>query len=268
MKLVRHQTAGGPAYAALLANGQLREVTGELFGGFTLSPTTVEPGKRLAPILPSNIIGIALNYRQHAEESGKGVPERPVWFMKPTGALQHPDDPIVLPSAAGSQKVDFEGELAVVVGKSCKNVSKEEALSYILGYTIANDVSARDWQYEWGGGQFCQAKSFDTFCPLGPVLVTADELTQPNALRLITTVNGEVMQDWTTRDMVFDVATLLAFLSRSRTVPAGTVILTGTPQGVGAARKPPRWLQAGDVVAVEIEGIGRLTNPVENEAAP
>jgi 2-keto-4-pentenoate hydratase/2-oxohepta-3-ene-1,7-dioic acid hydratase in catechol pathway len=141
-------------------------------------------------------------------------------------------------------------------------VSKENALGYVLGYTIANDVSARDWQFELGGGQFCHAKSFDTFCPLGPVLVTRDEIPNPNALRLVTRVNGEVRQDWTTQDMVFDVATLVSFLSGSRTLAPGTVILTGTPHGVGYARKPPMWLAPGDVCEIEIEKIGTLTNPV------
>lgn len=267
MKLIRHQTSGGPAYAAIMPDGKLQEVAGNLETGFRLLERVVVPGKRLAPIVPINIIGIALNYRKHAEESGKGVPERPVWFMKPTGALQNPDDPIVLPSRAGSQKVDFEGELAVILGRSCKNVAKEDALSYVLGYTVANDVSARDWQYEWGGGQFCQAKSFDTFCPLGPALVTADELTNPDALHLTTTVNGSIMQDWSTGDMVFGVAALIAFLSRSRTLPPGTVILTGTPHGVGAARKPPIWLRASDIVTIDIQGIGSLSNTVEEERA-
>jgi 2-keto-4-pentenoate hydratase/2-oxohepta-3-ene-1,7-dioic acid hydratase in catechol pathway len=130
---------------------------------------------------------------------------------------------------------------------------------------VANDISARDWQFEWGGGQFCQGKSFDTFCPLGPVLVTADEIPNPNALHLTTTLNGTVMQDSTTADMVFDVAALLEFLSGSKTLLPGTVILTGTPQGVGFARKPPIWLKPGDMIGIEIESIGRLTNPVEEE---
>jgi 2-keto-4-pentenoate hydratase/2-oxohepta-3-ene-1,7-dioic acid hydratase in catechol pathway len=132
----------------------------------------------------------------------------------------------------------------------------------VLGYTIANDVSARDWQFEWGGGQFCHGKSFDTFCPLGPVLVTPDEIPSPGALRLETTVNGEVRQDWTTADMVFDVPTLISFLSEDRTLPAGTVILTGTPHGVGYSRKPPAWLRRNDQIAVSISSIGTLENTV------
>jgi 2-keto-4-pentenoate hydratase/2-oxohepta-3-ene-1,7-dioic acid hydratase in catechol pathway len=152
-----------------------------------------------------------------------------------------------------------------VIGKTCKNVSKADALSYVLGYTCANDVSARDWQKDWGGSQWCRGKTFDTFCPLGPCIVTTDEIPNPNALQIKTIVNGEVLQDWNTSDMIFDVPTLIEFLSGSTTLLPGTVILTGTPHGVGMARKPPRWLQAGDSVTISIEGIGELTNPVRLE---
>ena len=265
MHLIRHRTPNGPAYAALQANGEAHAVEGDILGHYRVTDRLVTPGKRLAPIVPANIIGIALNYRKHAEETGKGVPKRPMWFAKTSNAIQHPGDPIYLPKSAGSEKVDFEGELAVLIGKPARNVKPSEALSYVFGYTIANDVSARDWQYEWGGGQFCQAKSFDTFCPLGPVLVTADSVENPNQLHLQTRVNDQVMQDWSTDDMVFSVAELISFLSQSRTLTPGTVILTGTPHGVGAARTPPVWLKAGDVVSIEIEGLGALTNPVANE---
>jgi len=142
-----------------------------------------------------------------------------------------------------------------------------KALEYVLGYTCSNDVSARDWQKEKGGGQWCRGKTFDTFCPLGPCLVTADEIPNPNALAIRTTVSGEVLQDWNTNDMIFDVPTLIEFLSGSTTLLPGTVILTGTPHGVGAARMPRRWLRAGDSVSIEIEKIGTLTNPVVNEPA-
>jgi len=261
MKLIRHLTPAGPAYAALQPDGSALVIEGDIFASPHFTDTRITPGKRLAPVVPTNIIGIGLNYRRHAEEGGKGVPTRPMWFMKTTNTVQNPGDPIQLP--ASSQKVDYEGELAIVIGKAALNVSKADALSYVLGYTIANDISARDWQFEWGGGQFCHGKSFDTFCPLGPVLVTADELSTPNNLRLTTTVNGEVRQDWTTADMVFDVPTIISFLSEGRTLPAGTVILTGTPHGVGYACKPPVWLKTGDHIAVSIEFVGRLENVVE-----
>jgi 2-keto-4-pentenoate hydratase/2-oxohepta-3-ene-1,7-dioic acid hydratase in catechol pathway len=225
----------------------------------------IAPGKLLAPIVPANLLAIGLNYRRHAAESGNAAPERPVLFIKATSSVQNPGDPIELPRKLASTKVDYECELAVVIGKRCKNVSRDRALDYVLGYTGANDVSARDWQRDFGGGQWCQAKSFDTFCPLGPVLVTKDEIPNPNALRIRTVLNGETMQDWNTDDMVFDVPALIEFLSGSKTLLPGTVILTGTPHGVGFARKPPVWLKAGDTVSVDIEKIGALTNPVIDE---
>lgn len=153
----------------------------------------------------------------------------------------------------------------MVIGKTCKNVKRENALDYVLGYTCGNDVSARDWQIKRGGGQWCRGKSFDTFAPLGPVLVTTDEIPNPNTLAIRTIVNGEVVQDWNTNDMIFDVPTLIEFLSGSTTLLPGTVIFTGTPHGVGMAAQPPRWLKPGDEVTVEIEKIGKLTNPVVNE---
>jgi len=152
-----------------------------------------------------------------------------------------------------------------VLGRDCKNVSKEKALDYVFGYTAANDVSARDWQIRLGGGQFCRGKSFDTFAPLGPAIVTKDEIPNPNALRIRTRVNGEVRQDSNTADMIFDVPTLIEFLSGSTTLLAGTVILTGTPSGVGVAMKPQRFLAPGDMVEVEVEKIGVLGNPVGEE---
>jgi len=163
--------------------------------------------------------------------------------------------------------IDYEAELAVVIGKTAKHVSRERALDHVLGYTCANDVSARDWQKEkhLGGGQFARGKSFDGFCPLGPAIVTKDEIPNPNALRLKTILNGQTMQDHTTADMIFDVPALIESLSSTMTLRPGAVILTGTPQGVGFARTPPVWLKEGDKVVVEIEKIGRLENPVGRE---
>ncbi len=185
-----------------------------------------------------------------------------MWFVKLPGSAQAHGGPIRLPRQQPSTKVDFEGELAVVLGREARNVPRDRAFDYILGYTCGNDVSARDWQREFGGGQFSHAKSFDTFCPLGPVLVTKDEVPSPNALRLRTLLNGAVMQDASTADMLFEVPALVEFLSADKTLPAGTVILTGTPEGVGFARTPPVWLQPGDTLSVEIERIGTLSNPV------
>jgi 2-keto-4-pentenoate hydratase/2-oxohepta-3-ene-1,7-dioic acid hydratase in catechol pathway len=219
-------------------------------------------GKLLAPVQPTSILCIGLNYRRHAEESGAKIPEKPVLFMKTPNSLQNPGDAIEIPSFLASTKVDYECELAVVIGKPCKNATRENALSHVLGYTCANDVSARDWQLEWGGGQWCRGKSFDTFSPLGPCLVTTDEIPDPNALGIKTVLSGKTVQDWNTNDMIFDVPTLIAFLSGSNTLLPGTVILTGTPHGVGMAAKPPRWLVPGDEVVIEIEKIGQLKNPV------
>lgn len=267
MRILRHSSPSGPAYAALGPDGKAREISGGLYGPLRVSDRVVSPGKVLFPVEAPNILGIGLNYRRHAEEGGKGLPEKPMLFLKGTNSLQNPGDPILLPRRLASREVDYEGELAVVIGRACKNATRANALDFVLGYTVANDVSSRDWQFKWGGGQFCQGKSFDTFCPMGPVLVTADEIPNPNALRLRTLLNGRTMQDWSTDDMVFDVPALIEFLSGSKTLLPGTVILTGTPHGVGYARKPPIFLAAGDSVTIEIERIGALTNPVAEEPA-
>lgn len=240
-----------------------------LRGSFLLTRETqnreVPIARLLAPLVPPVIYCIGLNYRRHAEETGAKIPSHPVVFMKPASAVQHPGAPIELPRALRSEEVDYEAELAVVIGKPCKNVTREEALEYVLGYTCANDVSARDWQRQRSGGQWCRAKGFDTFCPLGPWIITPDELPDPSACVLRTRINGEVLQECAAQDMIFDVPALIEFLSGSTTLLPGTVIMTGTPHGVGMARKPPRWLSPGDRVAVEITPIGTLENPVVEE---
>lgn len=265
MKIIRHLGPKGPAYAALQPDGSALEIEGDLFGDFRATHRGIKPGKLLAPVVPANLLCIGLNYRKHAEEGGRGAPERPVLFIKATSALQNPGDPIEIPTHRASSEVDYECELAVVIGKRCKNATKANALDHVLGYTCANDVSARDWQQRLGGGQWCQGKTFDTFCPLGPALVTKDDIPDPNSLRIRTVLNGETMQDWNTEDMIFDVPTLIEFLSGSKTLLPGTVILTGTPHGVGFARKPPVFLKPGDTVTIDIEKIGALTNPVVAE---
>ena len=269
MKLIRHLTPSGPAYAALQPDGSAEILVGEPFHaeGLRASGRTVEPGPLLAPVVASNIFGVGLNYRSHALEMGRPPPEFPMIFVKTTNVVQDPGAPIQLPrSSNASHEVDYEGELAVVIGRPAKNVRAADALDHVLGYTVANDVSARDWQFKWGGGQFCQGKGFDTFCPLGPVLVTPDEIPDPGVLGIRTWVNGELRQNSNTSDLIFDVPRLIAFLSASKTLLPGTVILTGTPGGVGAGLKPPRFLQPGDTVTIEVEGIGSLTNPVVAEA--
>jgi len=268
MKLIRYQTAEGDIrYGSLQPDGSAREVEGDIFGRFNVSSKIAVPHKLLAPIAPVNILCIGLNYRRHAEEGGKPVPERPVLFMKATTAVQNPGDPIILPRHLRSDEVDYECELAVVIGRRCRNVPRAKALDYVLGYTCANDVSARDWQGKWGGTQWCRGKTFDTFAPLGPCLVLPDEIPDPSVLKIRTVLNDQVMQDWRCDDFIFDVPTLISFLSGSTTLLPGTVILTGTPHGVGFARKPPVFLQPGDRVTIEIDGIGALTNPVVAEEA-
>jgi len=265
MKIIRHLAPTGPAHAALQSDGSARAIEGDILGEFRVTDRVVQPGKLLAPLEPKNIICIGLNYKLHAAESGKDAPKWPVVFMKNSSALQNPGDPIEIPVTNASNQVDFEAELVVVINKSCKNVSKADALNYVLGYTCGNDVSARDWQRDFGGGQWCQGKGFDTFCPLGPVIVTRDEIPDPQNLRVRLMLNGETMQDQNTSHMIFSVATLIEFLSKSKTLVPGTIIMSGTPHGVGFARTPPVFLKAGDSVTVEIDGIGTLTNPVIDE---
>lgn len=266
MKIIRYEDQAGQVhYGCEHADDSKTRIEGCVFDSYTVTDEPAEIAKLLSPIQPIDILCIGLNYRRHAEEGRKPVPDYPVLFMKNSGAVQHPDQPIVLPQVVYSDLVDYECELAVVIGKECHNATKENALDFVLGYTCANDVSARDWQLKKGGGQWCRGKTFATFCPLGPCLVTTDEIPDPNTLQLKTELNGEVMQDWNTNDMIFDVPTLIEFLSGSTKLVPGTVILTGTPHGVGAARKPQVRLKDGDSVAITIEKIGTLTNPVIDE---
>lgn len=217
---------------------------------------------RLGPPLrnPSKIICVGLNYHDHCREQGLDVPERPILFAKFPSAIVGPEDPITWPADA-TQKVDYEVELAVVIKRIARNISPDEAQHYIAGYTILNDVSARDVQS--ADGQWVRAKSFDTFCPLGPYLVTPDEVGDPPQLDIRCRLNGEVMQDSNTRELIFDVPYLMAYISKTCTLLPGDIISTGTPGGVGVFREPPVFLKPGDVVELEIEKLGRLRNPVQ-----
>jgi 2-keto-4-pentenoate hydratase/2-oxohepta-3-ene-1,7-dioic acid hydratase in catechol pathway len=266
MKIIRYQDpAQQIRFAAEQPDGSRRELSGDLFGDLRITDKPAQVHKLLAPLAPTCFLCIGLNYRRHAAEGNAPIPEYPVLFLKSPTAVQNPGDPILLPRHLPSEEVDYEAELAVVIGRRCKNVPRAKALDYVLGYTCANDVSARDWQRKKGGGQWCRGKTFDTFAPLGPCLVTRDDIPNPNALTIKTVIDGEVLQDWNTDDMIFDVPTLVEFLSGSTTLLPGTVILTGTPHGVGFARTPPRWLKPGDNVTIEIGKIGALTNPVALE---
>ena len=269
MKIIRYLDSREQIhYGAAQGDGSAIELTGELFSGLQSTDRRADVAKLLAPLAPSQILGIGLNYRRHAEETKARIPEFPVLFIKGLNSLQNPGDPIFIPTRLRSEEVDYECELAVVIGRPCKNASRKRALDYVLGYTCANDVSARDWQKRKGGSQWCRGKSFDSFCPLGPCLVTAEEIPDPNALSIRTILNDTIVQDANTNDMIFDVPSIIEFLSGSTTLPAGTTILTGTPHGVGMAANPPRWLKVGDRVSIVVERIGKLTNPVESEPSP
>jgi 2-keto-4-pentenoate hydratase/2-oxohepta-3-ene-1,7-dioic acid hydratase in catechol pathway len=206
---------------------------------------------------PGKIVCVGLNYRDHAEEQGVELPEAPLLFAKFTTSLIGPGDPIVIPAAV--TKCDYEAELGVVLGATVKQISKENALEAVAGYLAANDVSARDLQF--GDGQWTRGKSPDTFCPVGP-LVPASEVPDPHALPIRAILNGEVVQESTTANLVFGVDEVISYASQTATLEAGDLILTGTPAGVGIFRKPPRLLQPGDEITIEIDGVGSLTNPV------
>ncbi len=263
MQIIRFLSDGKIHFGQRVDDGSARLIEGDILGDHRVTGQQVKIDKLLAPIVPANILCIGLNYREHAAESGSPIPEHPVLFIKNSAALNNPFDPIELPE--NSEQVDYEAELAIVIGRTARKVSRADALDYVLGYTCGNDVSARDWQriLPRSGGQWCRAKSFDGFCPLGPWIVTRDELPNPNKLAIRSVLNGQVMQDSNTADMIFDVPTLIESLSSTMTLVAGTVILTGTPPGVGMARKPPVFMKSGDVIRIEIEGIGALENPVK-----
>lgn len=219
-----------------------------------------EPGTTIPPA----IFCIGLNYRKHAQETGASLPEFPVIFMKNPAAVIGHDGTVQLPvSCVDPLQVDYEAELAVVIGKRALNVKPEEALEYVKGYTCANDISARRWQKHAGGGQWVRGKSFDTFCPMGPGLKGTEEIFDPSVLGIECRLNGEVMQQSNTSDMIFSVERIISFLSEDTTLLPGTVILTGTPSGVGFARNPPVFLRPGDRIETRIEGIGTLVNWVE-----
>lgn len=246
-------------------NGLLDALTGtSLAVGRDLDPSVLVSMSdvTLLPVVPSpeKIICIGLNYADHAKESGAEIPNEPLVFNKFLTALRGHEDEIHLPPV--SDKVDYEAELVVVIGKTAKNVSEADAMSYVGGYTCGHDVSARDWQKYKPGGQWLCGKSFDSFAPIGPHLVTADEIPDPHDLRIQLRLNGETMQDSSTKQLIFNVPQLISYISQVCTLKPGDLIFTGTPPGVGGARKPPVYLKSGDVAEVEIESIGVLRNPV------
>jgi 2-keto-4-pentenoate hydratase/2-oxohepta-3-ene-1,7-dioic acid hydratase in catechol pathway len=236
----------------------------ELRSALPQLPPVAEQAVEFAPPLFAigKIICIGLNYRDHAAESNQPVPEYPTVFAKYSSCVIGPGEPIVIPRV--TSQVDYEGELAVVIGRRARDVAEADALSYVAGYAPFNDVSARDYQSRTS--QWTIGKTFDTFGPLGPALVTADEVADPHALGLRVTIGDDVLQSSNTRHLIFTIPQLVAYLSAVMTLEPGDVIATGTPAGVGAARKPARWLQPGEVVRVEIDGLGALENPVAASA--
>lgn len=258
MKIVRVETTDGrTVQGALGEDGQIREIEGDLFAQFVVTERVVQVRKRLAPIAPPNIFCIGANYKRHIEESNVRVPTEPAIFLKPTTALIGADDAIQLPASAPNE-VDYEAELAIVIGKQARNVAATDFADYVLGYCCANDVSARDCQIRFDL-QWARGKGFDTFCPLGPYI---DTEINPNALSIRSLLNGQVMQDSSSADMLFPCAEIVSYLSKQFTLLPGTVILTGTPEGVGMARKPPVFLREGDTITIEIAGLGSLSNKV------
>lgn len=275
MRIVSYRTKGGPWRAGAERDGSVVDLGVEsvkalLAGGDAALATAAERAKSASVVSgkveigppipdPEKIICFGLNYRKHAEETGNAIPKAPTFFPKYRNSLVGPDEPIVLPTK-NPANVDYEVELAVIIGKRCKNVSQAEALNYVGGYSILNDVSARDLQMQtsqWGAG-----KAIDTFAPFGPVLVPAREVGDPQKLAVKTRLNGTVMQSSNTADMIFPVAQLIAFLSDFMTLEPGDVIATGTPEGVGFSRKPPVFMKDGDVIEMEIDKIGILRNPI------
>jgi 2-keto-4-pentenoate hydratase/2-oxohepta-3-ene-1,7-dioic acid hydratase in catechol pathway len=258
MRFARVRTKAGKTSYAVLENGKAQPVEGDIFGSWKKAgkPVPLSDVHLLAPLLPVNLLCFGKNYRAHAAEGGEAPPPEPLLFMKSSSCVTDPESPIILPRVAPAQ-VDYESELAVVIGTTARNVTREEALQYVFGYTCANDVSARDVQGK--DGQWSRAKSFDTFGPLGPWIET--EL-DPSRLRIQGRLNGTTMQDASTADLIFDVPFLISYLSQGMTLLPGSVLSTGTPAGCAFAHKPPAWLKPGDVFEVEIEGIGILRNPV------
>ena len=279
MQLATIQTSNGPRVVvvqggeyveAATAPGCMRTLLEQGGDGLRTLAAAVKVGGRvgklseatvLPPVTePRKIVCVGLNYRDHAAESGVAIPRNPVLFSKYATALIGHEAAIVLP--AESQEVDYEAELVIVIGKKGRHLTPEAAWQHVAGYTIGHDVSARDWQLKKDGKQWMVGKTFDTFAPCGPVLVTADEVPDPHDLRIRLRLNGQTMQDSNTKQMIFNVGEVVAYLSKVFTIEPGDLIFTGTPPGVGFARKPPVYLKGGDVVEVEIDGLGVLRNQV------
>ena len=265
MRIARIRAGGERTTHAVVEEDGYRVIGGGIFGRIEVTGERIPASQAtlLAPVDPPQVVAIGLNYRKHAQETNMPLPSAPVVFVKTCNAVAGPGDDIVLPAMAPAE-VDYEAELVIVIGRKAKNVPEAQALDYVLGYTCGNDVSARDCQLRLDR-QWARGKSFDTFAPIGPWIVTD---LDGDRLDIRLTLNGVEMQHSNTADMVFGCRQLVSYLSRCMTLLPGSIIMTGTPSGVGMARKPPVWLRAGDTVTVAIEGIGALTNKVTNEKQP
>ncbi|KAL8874487.1 MAG: hypothetical protein Q9174_000180 [Haloplaca sp. 1 TL-2023] len=246
---------------------QANVIKGDVFGKHDVTDQIASVRLLLAPLAPEDVRTVrclGLNYEQHAKESKMPLPKYPVLFYKPATALGGPCDAIPVPMPAQEvDGLDYECELVAIIGKAAHNVSESEALAHVMGYAVGNDVSHREWQLKRGGGQWALGKGFDGWAPFGPGIVSSSLIKDPQALNISTRLNGNVVQDSSTRDMIFGVAKTISFLSQGTTLLPGDVIFTGTPQGVGSGRSPPLWLRDGDVVEVNLEGIGTCSNKVE-----
>ncbi|SDU07905.1 fumarylacetoacetate hydrolase family protein [Desulfobacula phenolica] len=264
MQILRFESDDNKIYTGCdFDNGKASVIEGDIYSDFFITEKQKPVKTFLPPISPAVIFCIGLNYKLHAKETGMALPKYPVVFMKNiSSAAGHLEDVRIPASCVKVPEVDYEAELAVVIKKKTRNVSPEKALDHVLGYTCANDISARRWQKHGGGGQWIKGKSFDTFCPLGPWLVIADELDAPDHLDIECVLNGNTMQKSNTSDMIFSVGQIISYLSESTTLVPGTLILTGTPSGVGFTRKPPVYLAPGDVLETKIEKIGVLKNQI------
>ncbi|EPE04187.1 fumarylacetoacetate hydrolase [Ophiostoma piceae UAMH 11346] len=276
-KLIRFLSKDGRIYYgdAILPEGvtdlaqtkQARVVTGSIFGQHTVTNEIADVRTLLSPLAPEDVRTVrclGLNYVLHAKESGMALPKYPVLFYKPSTSLSGPTDPIPVPAPIQDDAgLDYECELVAVIGRKGVNIAEEDALSYVMGYSVGNDVSHRDWQLKKGGGQWSLGKGFDGWAPWGPGIVSSSLIKDPQTLQISTRLNGKTVQDSNTSDMIFNVKQAISFLSKGVTLLPGDVIFTGTPSGVGMGRTPNLWLQDGDVVEVELEGVGVCTNKVE-----
>ncbi|KUJ22829.1 uncharacterized protein LY89DRAFT_607663 [Mollisia scopiformis] len=276
-RLVRFLAKDGRTYYgdAILPHGvtdiakakQAKIIKGQIFGKHDVTDQVADIRLLLAPLALEDVNTVrclGLNYEQHAKESNMPIPKYPVLFYKPITSIAGPTDPIPIhPLAQQGTGLDYECELVAIIGKPCADVPESKALDYVLGYSVGNDVSHRDWQIKHGGGQWALGKGFDGWAPFGPGIVSSKLISDPQNLQIWTKLNGKVMQESSTKDMIFGVAKTIAFLSQGTTLLPGDMIFTGTPQGVGMGRKPQVWLKDGDVVEVGLEGVGTCTNQVE-----